>query len=183
VPMTLADGTRVYVRCRPTDLSCSGTTDTAGSTPVAPTSSSSLGVGMRELKCRVDAITRRSLAANDKRTSGAIRGGRIAMMTQESDLWVDKHAPASFPHLLSDERTNREVLRTLRAWDPYVFGRDPPSRPTSHMSYNQQQQGQVESKSNKGDNGFKSDRSSMDKRPEESQRVILLSGPPGVGTY
>lgn len=187
VPMTLRDGTRVYVRCRPADLGCSGTKDTTTqSTPVGPPSSSSLGVNMKELKCRVDAITRRSLAAKEKFNVGATRGTRFAMMTQEDcDLWVDKHAPASFPHLLSDERTNREVLRALRGWDPYVFGREPPSRPSSHVLHNQQeqQQGQVQNKPNKGDKGSKNDRYLLDKRPEESQRVILLSGPPGVGTF
>jgi chromosome transmission fidelity protein 18 len=37
-------------------------------------------------------------------------------------LWVDKHAPKAFPHLLSDERTNREVARWVKAWDRRVFG-------------------------------------------------------------
>ncbi|KAG6731295.1 hypothetical protein I3842_01G122700 [Carya illinoinensis] len=37
-------------------------------------------------------------------------------------LWVDKYAPSSFPELLSDEQTNREVLLWLKQWDSYVFG-------------------------------------------------------------
>ncbi len=39
-------------------------------------------------------------------------------------LWVDSHAPSAFTHLLSDERINREVLRAVKAWDPFVFGKD-----------------------------------------------------------
>ena len=36
-------------------------------------------------------------------------------------LWVDKYAPKSFSQLLSAEKTNREVLKALKLWDPYVF--------------------------------------------------------------
>lgn len=39
----------------------------------------------------------------------------------ESGLWVDKYAPKSFAQLLSPEKINREVLRALKLWDPYVF--------------------------------------------------------------
>ena len=84
-------------------------------------------------------------------------------------LWVDKHAPSSFANLLSDERTNREVLRALREWDPYVFNRDPPPRPKFARSNNDEED----------DNDNKKD--PKDKRPDEKRRVILLSGPPGVG--
>ena len=51
------------------------------------------------------------------------------MMQLQQRLWVDKHAPTSISHLLSDEKTNREVLRALRGWDPYVFKKEAPSRP------------------------------------------------------
>jgi hypothetical protein len=64
-------------------------------------------------------------------------------------------------------------LRALRAWDPYVFGRKPPARPTSYTQFQQQQQ-----------EGYKEPpKNPNDKRPEETHRVILLAGPPGVGTF
>uniref|UniRef100_A0A7N0VLK2 AAA+ ATPase domain-containing protein n=1 Tax=Kalanchoe fedtschenkoi TaxID=63787 RepID=A0A7N0VLK2_KALFE len=37
-------------------------------------------------------------------------------------LWVEKYAPSSFTDLLSDEKTNREVLLWLKQWDSCVFG-------------------------------------------------------------
>ncbi|KAI5060585.1 hypothetical protein GOP47_0025005 [Adiantum capillus-veneris] len=37
-------------------------------------------------------------------------------------LWVEKYSPKSFTELLSDEQTNREVLRWLKQWDKCVFG-------------------------------------------------------------
>lgn len=94
----------------------------------------------------------------------------------DSKLWVDKHAPSSFSHLLSDDRTNREVLRTLREWDPYVFRREAPKRPTYRSNYNKQVP-----ESDKKENDKKDAPPTNDIRPEESSRVILLSGPPGVG--
>lgn len=39
-------------------------------------------------------------------------------------LWVDKYAPEGFKDLLSDERVNREVLRAVKAWDPFVFKKE-----------------------------------------------------------
>jgi len=89
-------------------------------------------------------------------------------------LWVDKHAPSSFAHLLSDERSNREVVRALRAWDPYVFHLEPPKRPEFQQNY----ENQKNDAKNKKDTPV---RAGKDKRPEENARVLLLSGPPGVG--
>lgn len=88
----------------------------------------------------------------------------------DSQLWVDKHAPSSFSHLLSNERCNREVVRALREWDPHVFGRAPPKRPAYFQAQNDTEEKQDPVVTNP-----------KDKRPDETSRVILLSGPPGVG--
>eukprot|EP00026_Physarum_polycephalum_P001668 Phypoly_transcript_01670.p1 GENE.Phypoly_transcript_01670~~Phypoly_transcript_01670.p1 ORF type:complete len:1072 (-),score=303.53 Phypoly_transcript_01670:11-3154(-) len=50
----------------------------------------------------------------------------------ESDglLWVDKYSPKSFQELLSDEKTNREVLGWLKEWDRVVFGTSTPAPPS-----------------------------------------------------
>jgi hypothetical protein len=119
---------------------------------------------MKELKRRSDAIRRRSSQRSSDLHS------RKGAVVDSGKLWVDKHAPSSFPHLLSDERTNREVLRALREWDPYVFGREPPQRPASYNNYKQDATSNVPAPENKND-----------KRPDEQNRVILLAGPPGVG--
>ena len=114
-------------------------------------------------------------------------------------LWVDKHAPTTISHLLSDERTNREVLRALRGWDPYVFKKDAPARPTpaytrkyqgkqhQHQQYgkgkpNNGQDDKSRGKEKKnGDDDENVYNQKVDLRPDERSRVILLSGPPGVG--
>eukprot|EP00850_Spirogloea_muscicola_P006172 SM000029S10467 [mRNA] locus=s29:313841:321290:+ [translate_table: standard] len=40
----------------------------------------------------------------------------------QAQLWVDKYTPRAFTELLSDEHTNREVLKWLKDWDGLVFG-------------------------------------------------------------
>ena len=76
---------------------------------------------------------------NQRRTDELKRRRRHKHKTMwyQQRLWVDKHAPSFVSHLLSVERTNHEVLRALRAWDPYVFERDAPARPVSayHSGY------------------------------------------------
>ena len=122
---------------------------------------------MRELKRKADYIRMRPRRYTPRYQTGLNH-------SVDEQLWVDKHAPSSFPHLLSDERTNREVLRAVRAWDPYVFGRDPPKRP----------QGFIHFSHNNDNNESKTDvhmDNKNDTRPDERNRVILLSGPPGVG--
>ncbi len=95
----------------------------------------------------------------------------------DSQLWVDKHSPMTFSDLLSDERTNREVLRALRQWDPFVFQKEPPPRPQIYNRNDSNEQSNQSSASNDKDDS----ESNNDLRPDEQNRVILLSGPPGVG--
>lgn len=103
----------------------------------------------RRKKNMLEAVT-----TNDppRQRSQRVRGTTNASLYGDQ-LWVDKYAPKSFVDLLSDERTNREFLRSLKEWDPYVFGR--------HNSQNL--------------------KSSKDIRPPVNSRVYLLCGNAGVG--
>ena len=173
-PITLIDGNRVYIQVseQEKDEKSSNTKSGSGITSCGSSSSStvSLGVSMKELRRRSDRIMRRQMSNSS--TVIAASSSTSNSSQQQSQLWVDKHAPLSFPHLLSDERTNREVLRALRAWDPYVFGREPPARPT-YIAQNMMTKNEDEDK-NENKN---------DKRPDMKNRVLLLSGPPGVGKF
>ena len=73
---------------------------------------------------------------------------------RHSDLWVQKHYPKSFSHLLSADKNNREILRFIKAWDPFIFRRN--------VSVSKDKEGEVQ-----------------DKRPV--QKAVLLCGPPGSG--
>jgi len=208
IPITLEDGSRVYVRCdystkntkKKKKNNTSGVTGSIKNTNVNTSNSNeeysskqscSLGVSMRELFRRVDVMKRRNIsnaAAAARRRVETLNNNHNSN-ADDNMLWVDKHAPASFPHLLSDERTNREVLRALRGWDPYVFNRSPPLRPLYQRQKEQEREQQLQNNGSNSYNNYKkknkdnsnSINNPSDKRPEESARVILLSGPPGVG--
>ena len=211
VPMTLADGSRVHIRCsavrKRNDVDA--TTEKPMTAPVAVDTTNKkkqdqsakscvLGVSMKELYRRVDGMRRDNIIAARRRIQNLARLSNTKIIKDENGgnirddmLWVDKHAPKSFPQLLSDERTNREVLRALRGWDPYVFRKAPPLRPLYQRQREQDQREEQNAKvdNNKSTNTTKKQTdktqtnrtSSSDKRPEENARVILLSGPPGVG--
>jgi DNA polymerase III delta prime subunit len=196
-PMTLGNGARVFLPIQSHAASCilhSGRTQSANA--------SCLDVSMDVLMDRVQMKRRKreyekvvqettfptahEVTAKQKHdTSPAKSPTSVTHLGKTDDshqLWVDKHAPRSFAHLLSEERCNREVIRALRAWDPYVFHRDPPKRPDYFVQ--QQQRKQMNSRNDndsREDGQNKKDVKTKDKRPDESSRVILLSGPPGVG--
>jgi chromosome transmission fidelity protein 18 len=118
----------------------------------------------------------------------------------ESGLWVDKYAPKSFAQLLSPEKINREVLRALKLWDPYVFREksttagsnsathgDGNSRSNNEMDIDVMVNDEV-GDNDDDDNEDKFVPISKDKagavaakdiRPQ--YRIILLCGPPGTG--
>ena len=203
-PMTLGSGVRIHVaavqdRSPQSSLTNRATEQDKGN---KKKSSKLLGVTMDQLMAKSDKLLR--LAAHNKRNNdngagdehGVSGGGnppaQQTVSPSDSQLWVDKHAPNLFSHLLSEERINREVLRALRAWDPYVFRKPAPKR--------REHQGQNESKdtndkpakdansndakkdnNNNNRNNNKNNNNKKDNRPDETSRVILLSGPPGVG--
>jgi chromosome transmission fidelity protein 18 len=123
---------------------------------------------MRAIRARVD--RRRRNAATVSTASTTVNHetsvNNNSTRKQEDQLWVDKHAPTSWSHLLSEERVNRQVLKALKAWDPYVFG-----RPAPVQKHNPNHQSATTT----------SNPQSNDTRPPVQQRVILLSGPPGTG--
>jgi len=191
VPITLGNGRMLYVRqskdlqfVRSNQLNDSKADNKNGGL---------LGIAMKELTRRADAIERKNERKKRLKLCEVDVGNQHDETAEESSndqnmedqynkskrrnsdmdrLWIDKHAPAHFPDLLSDERVNREVLRALRQWDPYVFSREPPARPIIFQQNNNEQDGAKKSNV---------EEESSDKRPDENNRVILLSGPPGIG--
>ncbi|KAL4782646.1 hypothetical protein BJX76DRAFT_358705 [Aspergillus varians] len=71
-------------------------------------------------------------------------------------MWSEKYRARKYTELIGDERTNRSILRWLRAWDPIVYP------------------GLSRSKQKK--TNFNNDE---EERPH--RKVLLLCGPPGLG--
>lgn len=72
----------------------------------------------------------------------------------ESAMWTEKYRARKFTELIGDERTHRAVLRWLKGWDPIVFP------------------GLAKSRAKK---------SSQQEEERMHRKVLLLSGPPGLG--
>lgn len=183
LPLTLGDGTRVYCTSHAPKEPYSSSSSSTPSSFNSSTFDTPLGVSMAVLLQRVQTARRRNEHAKQQQLRQKINDSdssappSSSILAPDHQLWVDKHAPHSFANLLSEERANREVVRALREWDPYVFHRDPPKRPEAFQKMN--------NNDNHGNNNKKGEaekkRNPKDKRPDESHRVILLAGTPGVG--
>ncbi|GLV39482.1 cutlet [Carabus blaptoides fortunei] len=89
--------------------------------------------------------------------------------TDSSKLWVDMYKPRKYIELLSDETTNRTLLKWIKLWDKIVFNRRLKIKPA---------------KSNITSN-FQFQKKELDVTLDEHGRpqfkVALLCGPPGLG--
>ncbi|XP_068177766.1 chromosome transmission fidelity protein 18 homolog isoform X2 [Antennarius striatus] len=108
---------------------------------------------------------------------------------RESRLWVDRFSPRHYTELLSDDFTNRCLLKWLKLWDTVVFGRE---RKTRLVRFDRQAPNQNSFKpnqSNQNPNRFKSKiemteellEAELDQHKRPKFKVALLSGPPGLG--
>ncbi|XP_056136415.1 chromosome transmission fidelity protein 18 homolog [Lampris incognitus] len=99
---------------------------------------------------------------------------------QSSQLWVDRFSPKHYTELLSDEFTNRCLLKWLKLWDTVVFGRErKKSRPLEHdRQATNQNANRFKSKSQITEEVLEAELD-QDNRPKF--KVALLSGPPGLG--
>lgn len=205
--MTCRNGNRMYIRVeKEKDLGSSpGEQRSSVPTRFASQSASSLlGVSIGDLLRRVQNARRKRehenlssairMTANlaEAGAEGDSAGARRSSLVSPSPsrpnhedcrMWVDKYAPSSFAHLLSDERTNREVVRALRAWDPYVFRRDPPPPPPKRPDFGGQNQPTGDRNRSYFQKAAPPNANPKDNRPDAASRVILLSGPPGIGTF
>lgn len=90
----------------------------------------------------------------------------------EKKLWVDKYAPKLYVDLVGDEQINRAVLSWVKSWDFCVFGKE--SKSTLAR----------EDDATRG--RFKHKNPTVpppviDKKKRPEKRILLLSGPPGLG--
>ncbi|KAF0037227.1 hypothetical protein F2P81_010101 [Scophthalmus maximus] len=115
---------------------------------------------------------------------------------QTSRLWVDRFSPRHYTELLSDDFTNRCLLKWLKLWDTVVFGRERKSRPARSDRQAANQHSFKPNQGNQNPNRFKTKiemteeilEAELDqyKRPRFKVQhldthVALLSGPPGLG--
>ncbi|XP_068583237.1 chromosome transmission fidelity protein 18 homolog isoform X2 [Cebidichthys violaceus] len=106
-----------------------------------------------------------------------------------SRLWVDRFSPRHYTELLSDDFTNRCLLKWLKLWDTVVFGRERKSRPARSDRQAPNQNSFKPDQPNQNPNRFKSKievteellEAELDQYKRPKFKVALLSGPPGLG--
>ena len=90
-------------------------------------------------------------------------------------LWVEKFRPKNFLELLSDDGTNRTLLRWLKLWDKVVFNKDVKQKKTFN---------DAESQKLKDPNAKILPTevvTELDELNRPKQKCALLYGPPGLG--
>ncbi|KAM4819966.1 LOW QUALITY PROTEIN: chromosome transmission fidelity protein 18 homolog [Thomomys bottae] len=160
-----------------------------------------LGVSFASLREQVDRARRRqlleetqglsdslhSLRSEEEETQRAGAPGEELADSQHPPqhcLWVDEFAPQHYTELLSDDFTNRCLLKWLKLWDLVVFGQERPSR-KPRPGVEPARTGKEATASGK----WKSHEQVLEEMLEAEldpsrrprQKVALLCGPPGLG--
>ncbi|KFV98697.1 Chromosome transmission fidelity protein 18, partial [Eurypyga helias] len=100
-------------------------------------------------------------------------------------LWVDKFTPRRYIELLSDDYTNRCLLKWLKLWDTVVFGKENAVKKAkpgteAHPPFKQPKEQQSKWKT-KVDLTEEILEAELDQHKRPKYKVALLCGPPGLG--
>ncbi|XP_061329359.1 chromosome transmission fidelity protein 18 homolog isoform X1 [Pezoporus flaviventris] len=100
-------------------------------------------------------------------------------------LWVDRFTPRRYIELLSDDYTNRCLLKWLKLWDAVVFGKEKAVKKAkpgteAHPPFNQpkEQQSKWKTKVQLTEEILEAE---LDQHKRPKYKVALLCGPPGLG--
>ncbi|XP_030341158.1 chromosome transmission fidelity protein 18 homolog isoform X2 [Strigops habroptila] len=100
-------------------------------------------------------------------------------------LWVDKFTPRRYMELLSDDYTNRCLLKWLKLWDTVVFGKEKAVKKAkagteAHPPFIQpkEQQNKWKTKVQLTEEILEAE---LDQHKRPKYKVALLCGPPGLG--
>ncbi|XP_069838245.1 chromosome transmission fidelity protein 18 homolog isoform X2 [Dendropsophus ebraccatus] len=100
-------------------------------------------------------------------------------------LWVDRYTPRFYTELLSDDYTNRCLLKWLKLWDTVVFGKEktvkkPKAIPDQrgNNKFQKEPTGKWKSKAQITEEILEAE---LDQYNRPKNKVALLCGPPGLG--
>ena len=66
----------------------------------------------------IEAQTKNKSVRFDKEV---INSNNKIKIDENSELWLEKYKPKKYDDLLTDEKTNRDILTWLKSWDELVF--------------------------------------------------------------
>ncbi|NXS13632.1 CTF18 protein, partial [Neodrepanis coruscans] len=100
-------------------------------------------------------------------------------------LWVDKFTPRRYMELLSDDYTNRCLLKWLKLWDMVVFGKEkalkkakPSTAAHPPFSHPKEHPNKWKTKVQLTEEALEAE---LDQHKRPKYKVALLCGPPGLG--
>ncbi|NXP26825.1 CTF18 protein, partial [Scytalopus superciliaris] len=116
-------------------------------------------------------------------------GGDMDLEAEEESaphcLWVDKFSPRRYIELLSDDYTNRCLLKWLKLWDTVVFGKDkavkkgkPSTAAHPRFNHPKEQPNKWKTKVQLTEEILEAE---LDQHKRPKYKVALLCGPPGLG--
>ncbi|XP_044159367.1 chromosome transmission fidelity protein 18 homolog [Bufo gargarizans] len=103
------------------------------------------------------------------------------------NLWVDRYSPKYYTELLSDDYTNRCLLKWLKLWDTVVFGKEktvkkpkavPDQRANNKFQFQKDSTVKWKSKAQITEEILEAE---LDQYNRPKNKVALLCGPPGLG--
>ena len=180
------DGTIRYLRKKSTNIDC----DTDNSIQM-------IGTSMREL--RLQAYKEKEEVENRRMEALRLSQKKSKEAHSKNLDWISKYRAQKYTDLLSDETTNRAILKWLKMWQPCVF--------KVKRKVKKNQEGKLQESFGRkfggegpgdksGQNNWKKKFKSAAQRLEENAtledeedtpyfrpkfRVLMLSGPPGLG--
>ncbi|XP_017754396.1 PREDICTED: chromosome transmission fidelity protein 18 homolog [Eufriesea mexicana] len=153
------DAQRIYIRVKSTEESKVKTN--------THSISNLLSVPYSQLKAEAEEI----IVQNVKRASCETSSLSTTKIAKDDELWVDKYRPRTYIELLSDEDVNRYLLHWIRLWDKIVFNRNYVQNKKKQLNLRFRNRKFVNEKA------FEE----VDNKGFPIQRIVLLSGPPGLG--
>ncbi|XP_063790933.1 chromosome transmission fidelity protein 18 homolog [Pseudophryne corroboree] len=105
--------------------------------------------------------------------------------TSPHSLWVDRYTPRHYTDLLSDDYTNRCLLKWLKLWDTMVFGKEKVAKKIKanteqHVNFKSQKE-QPSKWKTKAQITEEILEAELDQHNRPKNKVALLCGPPGLG--
>ncbi|OMJ29698.1 Chromosome transmission fidelity protein 18-like protein [Smittium culicis] len=94
-------------------------------------------------------------------------------------LWVDKYKPKSFIDLVGNDNVNRTVYQWVKNWDKCVFGTGRNAFKSAISSSSNETKSKNTFQARKAFDGSLPDQNDKWGRP--IKKILLISGPPGVG--
>ncbi|BGO89065.1 Chromosome transmission fidelity protein 18 [Rhodotorula toruloides] len=131
---------------------------------------------MAKKQREADATNAALLASSPSKTS------RAAATPVETALWTDRYRPKRFVDLLGDERVHRTALLWLKEWDACVFKGTSKATAAAELKRERSKKRAREGTFGAGGaegGGFEEAAPDPYGRPQE--KILLLSGPPGLG--